>query len=251
MARGRRAGRYGPGMAKKAYTEWTVLGHGPIERLSERLWRVEGTLPSMPLARVMTIARRADGGLVVHNAIAVDDATIAEIEAWGPVAAIVVPNAYHRLDARVFHERYPKARVVCPRGARAKVEQVVPVTGSYEDEPADTAVTLETLDGTAGAEGVLIVRDAGGTSLVFNDIVFNMPHLTGVHGFVLRRITGSSGGPRVSRIARWFIVKDRAALRAHLERLAGLPDLRRICVSHHETIDRDAAKVLREVAATL
>lgn len=235
----------------KAHTEWTVLRHGPIQRLSERLWRVEGTLPAMPMARVMSIARRSDGGLVVHNAIAVDDAAIAEIEAWGPVAAIVVPNGYHRLDARAFHDRYPGARVVCPRGSRAKVEQVVPVTGGYEDEPADTAVALETLDGTAAAEGVMIVRDAGGASLVFNDIVFNMPHLPGVHGFVLRRITGSSGGPRISRIARWFLAKDKPALRAHLERLAATPDLRRIVVSHHEVIDRDPARVLRDVAATL
>jgi hypothetical protein len=235
----------------KANAEWTVLKHGPIERLSERLWRIEGTLPSMPLARVMTIARRADGGLVVHNAIAVDDATRAELEAWGPIAAIVVPNGYHRLDAPAFHARYPAARVVCPRGARAKVEQVVPVTGGYEDEPADPAVTLETLDGTGDAEGAMIVRDAAGASLVLNDIVFNMPHLPGIHGFVLRRITGSSGGPRVSRIARWFLAKDKPALRTHLERLAATPELRRICVSHHETIDRDPAKVLRDVAATL
>lgn len=239
-------------MAKpKAYTQWTVLPHGPIERLSERLWRVQGSLPTMPLARVMTIARRGDGGLVVHNAIAVGKAVLAELEAWGPIAAIAVPNGYHRLDANVFHDRYPGARVVCPRGARAKVEQVVPVTGSYEDEPADTAVALETLDGTAANEGVMIVRDAGGASLVFNDILFNMPHQRGATGFVLRWITGSSGGPRVSRIARWFLAKDRPALRAHLERLASTPALRRIVVSHHEVIDRDPARVLRDVAATL
>src|SRR5690349_22929626 len=99
----------------KAHTEWTVLPHGPIQRLSERLWRVEGTLPSLPLPRVMTIARRSDGGLVVHNAIAVDDTVRAEIAAWGPIAAIIVPNGYHRLDAPAFHSRYPGARVVCPR----------------------------------------------------------------------------------------------------------------------------------------
>lgn len=235
----------------KAYTHWTVLPHGPIERLSERVWRVQGSLPKMPLARVMTIARRSDGGLVVHNAIAVDDAAIAEIEAWGTIAAIVVPNGYHRLDARVFHDRYPSARVVCPRGARAKVEEVVPVTGGYEDEPADAAVVLETLDGTAANEGVMIVRDADGASLVFNDILFNMPHLRGATGFVLRWITASSGGPRVSRIGRWFLAKDKPALRAHLERLASTPGLRRIVVSHHEVIDRDPARVLRDVAATL
>ena len=235
----------------KAHTRWTVLPHAPIERLSERLWRIEGALPNMPLRRVMAIARRSDGGLVVHNAIAVDDAAIAAIQALGPIAAIVVPSGYHRLDAGVFHDRYPAARVICPRGARAKVEQVAPVTGGYEDEPADPAIALETLDGTAANEGVMIVRDGDGTSLVFNDIVFNMPHQRGVSGFVLRFLTASTGGPRVSRIARWFIARDKPALRGHLERLAATPALRRILVSHHEVIDRDPARVLRDVAATL
>jgi len=235
----------------KAHTAWTVLPHQPIERLSDRLWRVEGSLPGMPLRRVMTIARRDDGGLVIHNAIAVDDAARAAIEAWGPIAVIVVPNAYHRLDARVFHDRYPAARVICPAGARARVEQVVPVTGTYDDTPGDAAVALQTLDGTAAGEGVMIVQGGDGASLVFNDIVFNMPHQGGFTGFVLRWIVASSGGPRVSRIGRWFLARDKPALRGHLERLAGTPGLRRIVVSHHQVIDRDPARVLRDVAATL
>jgi hypothetical protein len=46
-------------------------------------------------------------------------------------------------------------------------------------------------------------------------------------------------------------MKDRRALRASLERLADLPDLKRIVVSHHRTIGEDAAATLRAVAATL
>jgi hypothetical protein len=64
-------------------------------------------------------------------------------------------------------------------------------------------------------------------------------------------ITASTGGPRVSRIARWFIARDKPALRAHLERLAATPELRRIVVSHHEVLDREPDRVLRDVAATL
>jgi hypothetical protein len=33
--------------------------------------------------------------------------------------------------------------------------------------------------------------------------------------------------------------------------VAARPELRRIVVSHHEVIDRDPARVLRDVAATL
>lgn len=235
----------------KANTTWKVLPHRPIEKLDDTVWRVEGDVEGMPLKRVMTIARRADGGLVVHNAVALDDDSMKAIEGWGDVRFIVVPNGYHRLDAKVFKERYPAARVFCPRGARTKVEEVVAVDGVYEDFPADDRVSFVTLDGTKDSEGVMIVRGTSGRSLVVNDALFNMPHLSGFTGFVFRYLTQSSGGPRVSRIARWFVVKDMKAFAAHLERLADTPQLARIIVSHHETITNEPAGTLRDVARSL
>ena len=85
----------------------------------------------------------------------------AEIDAWGKVGAIIVPNGFHRLDAQLFADRYPDAHVLCPSGAKAKVEQVVNVTGSYEDLPADGVLELQLLDGTKQREGVMIVRSGG------------------------------------------------------------------------------------------
>jgi hypothetical protein len=233
------------------HTAWRVLPHRPLEQLSDRVWRLEGDLERMPLKRVMTIAKRRDGGLVVHNAVAADVPTMAAIAALGEIRAILVPNAFHRLDARVFHERFPAAQVVCPAGAREKVEQVVPVTATYQGVSTDDVIELQTIDGTKAREGAMIVRGSDGVTLVLNDIVFNMPHVGGVQGFVLKNLTGSTGGAKITRIARLFLVADKAAARAHLGRLAALPDLRRIIVSHHETIDREPGRVLAEVAATL
>ncbi len=235
----------------KANDSWKVLPHRRIEKLSSNLWRVEGDLEGMPLKRVMAIARRADGKLLIHNAIALSDEAMKEIEGWGEVGFIVVPNGFHRLDARVFHDRYPGARVLCPSGARKKVEEVVPVSGTYEDHPPDGVVSLETLEGTGAQEGVLIVRAEDGASIVLNDCIFNMPDAPGFTGFVLKHLTASTGGPRVSRVSRFFLVKDKSAFRAHLERLGALPGLTRVLVSHHETIDREPGKVLSQVAASL
>jgi hypothetical protein len=233
----------------KAHTSWKVLPHGPIEKLSDRLWRVEGDLGD--LKRVMSIGKRADGSLVIHNGIALTEPEMAEIEAWGKVGKLLVPNGYHRLDAKVFHDRYPAAKVLCPAGTRKRVAQVVPVSGTYEDFTADDAVQLVTLEGTKSREGAMIVRGDDGTSLVLNDAVFNMPHGRGFTGFMFRRITDSTGGPRVSRLMKWLVVSDKAAFRGHLERLAKLPDLRRIVVSHHEVITDDPAGTLARVAAAV
>lgn len=235
----------------KAHETWKVLPHRPIEHLADNLWRVEGGLEHMPLKRVMTVARRQDGGLVIHNAIALDDAAMAALDAWGPVTALLVPNGYHRLDARIFKQRYPAARVYCPRGATKKVEEVVPVDGSYEDFPADDTIELETLAGIKEQEGVMLVRSPDGVTLVFNDAIFNMPHVPGFSGWILKHITQSTGGPRVSRIARLALIKDKAAFRADLERLADTPELRRLIVSHHCMVEGDAASAIRQAASTL
>jgi len=205
----------------------------------------------MPLRRVMTIVRRADGAVVVHNGIAVEPAVLARVEALGPIAAIIVPNGYHRIDAPAFAERYPDAKVFCPSAARTKVEEVVRVDGTYADFPSDPRVRFEELDGTAGAEGFGIVHEAEGATLIFNDAIFNMPHVPGIKGFVLKYVTASTGGPRASRVAAFAVLKDKRAFSRHLERLSTTENLRRIIVSHHETNTEAPADVLRAVAATL
>ena len=235
----------------KAYQSWKVYSHGPLEELEPNLLRVEGSLPGMDLKRVMTVARRTDGLLVIHNGIALEEPDMARIEALGEPGFIVVPNGFHRLDAKTFKDRYPSAKVVCPRGAVPKVEQVVSVDLTYDDMPADEDVTVRHAEGCGQLEGVMIVRHGETSSVVFNDLVFNMPHVSGFAGFVLRHLTASTGGPKISRIAKLFLIKDKKAFAEDLRVLADTPGLSRIIVSHHEVIEDRPAEILRELAASL
>ena len=231
--------------------EWKTLPHGPLERLAENLWRVVGDLPRGPLKRVMTVVRRDDGKLLVHSAIALEPAAQAQLEALGEPAYLVVPNGFHRLDAPRYQARYPAMRVYCPRGSRARVAEVVRVDGAYEDYPQDGSTSLAYVDGVSDAEGLLHVRSPDGATLVLNDLVFDMPHEHGLQGFVLRHVMDSSGGPRLSRLCRLFLVKDKAKLRVALQALADTPDLVRIVVSHHQLIAERPAEILRTLAETV
>ena len=49
------------------------------------------------------------------------------LEDYGRPAFLVVPNDHHRLDAKIWKERYPLMQVVAPEGSRAKVEEAVHV----------------------------------------------------------------------------------------------------------------------------
>lgn len=206
----------------------------------------------MTLERVMTVVRRADGSLLLHSPIALGEPQLAEMDALGHVAALIVPNAGHRLDAPAYKQRYPRAVVFCPPAAKPRVEQVVAVDGTYRDYADDGVVRFELLDGVAEAEGVMIVRSSDGVSLVFNDVVMNMHKKKDLLGYLFTTVMGSAPGPRVSRLARLWYVKDQPALRAHLERLAALPDLVRLIVSH-ENVEHGpaAAGALREAATYL
>ena len=239
-------------MASRISDAWQVLPHGPLEQLSENLWRVEGSLKGMSLKRVMTVVRRKDGSLVIHSAIALAEKEQRELEALGPPTVLLVPNRGHRLDAPAYRKRYSGLRVLAPRGGRKGIEEVVPVDGTYEDFTGDDTVRLETLKGVAEEEGVMLVRSSDGMTVVLNDVVFNMDRKKDPLGWFFTTVLGSAPGPRVSRLTQLLFVKDRKALRADLERLAATPQLVRLIVAHEKVASgAEAASALRQAATYL
>lgn len=236
-----------------AYETWTVLPHGPWQELAENLWCVEGTLdgPMRGWPRTMSAIRRADGTLILHSAVALHEADMDRLEAWGRPTILVVPNGSHRSDALVYKKRYPDLRIYCPANNRENVEVVVPVDGSYDDLPADETVRAEHLAGENGWEGVIHVRSRDGMSLLFADTISWVADLPEP-----ARSTVEPGGfvaeePVFAEMARRELMRDREALRAHLLQLAHIPDLVRIVPGHGAVITRDPAAVLRKIAATL
>ncbi len=237
---------------EKAHSAWKVLAHGPIERLSENLWWVQGTLPGMSLKRVMVVVRLEDGRLLIHNGIALEDGAMRQIEDWGSPAFLVVPSATHRLDAPAYKARYPGLQVIAPRGARQSIEEVLPVDLVYEEVPPLPQATFRPLRGVADAEGVLVVDSPDGVTVVLNDAVFNMDRKRDILGFLFTSVLGSAPGPRVSRFAKLTLVKDKSALKSDLEQLAATPRLQRLIVAHEKVASGpDAAEALRRAATFL
>jgi hypothetical protein len=230
---------------------WSVARHRPLRLVADGLWEIDAELPSPPFQRRMTLIRLASGELVVHSAVACDAATMAQIDGIGRVAYIVVPNAYHRMDAPAFADRYPDARVVTPPAAARRVRKVVRVDGGLDLLPADPALRWEPLDGVP-SEAVLIHTDAQrAVTLVFNDVFFNIvDRPPGMKGLLLSAV-GSFGAARATPIAKLFIIQDRRAFLAHLERLATLPGLARVVPGHGAVITTDAAAAVASVAASL
>ena len=235
-------------------TDWIVRPHGPVQTLAENLWFVDAPLGNLDLHRRMVVVRGQAGGLLLHSAIALNEAGMTWLEGLGEPQVLVVPNGFHRLDAARYKARYPKLRVICPKAARTRVATKVVVDEFYGDKlpfEADESVQLAHLEGLHKREGVLRVQSADGHSLIFNDALFNLPHMPGIFGFVYGRLMGNAGGPKVTTTTRWFFMKNKKNYRAHLERLAAEPGLNRVIVAHGSLIDREPGEVLMRVAATL
>jgi hypothetical protein len=230
----------------KCFTEWTVLPHDPIEKVSENLWRVSGLMNDGKLQRQMVLARMKDGRVIVHNAIALDEPEMKELEAWGKPSVLYVPNAFHRQDALIWKKRYPQITVVAPAGGKKGISKVVPVDATIEDAPGDEIARLKTLAGAPGA-GVLEVQDGGELTAVFCDAILNVPRRSGLVGFFLSP-TGRVSAPRVARL---MMIKNKQAFSHQLESLAATPSLKRLMFAHGKPVDTDAAGALRSVVTQL
>jgi hypothetical protein len=195
-------------------TTWTVLPHDPIQMIDDRLWRVEGVMES-GLRRIMALVRLDDGRIVIHNAVALNDEEMSKIDAWGEVAAILVPNAFHRMDCKIMQDRYPKARVYAPRAAVKDVAKATPVHGTYDDVPQDASLTVRHLPGIGDREGVLEVRGSSGLSVIFNDMITNVEKA----GPPIDWFVGPTGQVSIPRFTRWLCMRDKKGFKAELQRL--------------------------------
>lgn len=228
----------------RVFTEWTVLPHRPIEKLADNLWRVSGKLGD--IQRQMVLAKLRDGRVVVDNAIALEAPAMAELEAWGEPAVLLVPNGYHRQDAVIWKQRYPKMTVVAPPRGRKRIEKVVAVDVETTAAPGDDTVRVVPMEGCA-SDTLLEVRSGDAVALVFCDAVMNVPKRGGMIGIMLSP-TGQVSTPRVMR---WLGIQNKRAFADHLERLAGTPGLRRLLFGHGAPITENAPEALRGVVRQL
>jgi hypothetical protein len=236
----------------KPFKRWTVLPHGQLSEIDDNILTVVGQLhmPLTDLPRRMTVVRLKDGRLVIFSAIALDEDEMVALEQYGRPAFLIVPNDIHRLDAKVWYDRYPSMEVVTPEGSRHKVEEVVGVD-STTPKFDDPNVIFITVPGTRKREAALVVRTRNGTTLVLNDLVGNIRSEGGFGNWLLR-IAGFAGDEaQIPRVVKMAMVEDKNALRAQLLQWSDIPSLQRILVSHGAVISEDPRQTLRELAGSL
>jgi len=232
---------------------WDVGPHGPIEKLDDGIFTAAGEIV-MPLGRFprrMTLVVLSGGRAAIWSPMPLGDVEMAQIEALGRPAFLIVPGIGHRLDIRPWKARYPEARILCPPGARQAVEEAVPVDAT-SDILEDPDVVFVTVPGVGEREAALLIRRNGRLTLVVNDILGNVRHPHGIGAHIMSRLFGfGPGRPRLPRTARRLLLKDANALASALRDWAAAPGLARVVVSHGDVIADDPAGVLLHAADAL
>lgn len=228
------------------FTEWTVLKHKPIDKLEANLWHVSGLMKGGN-ERKMVVAKRSDGDLVIFNAIALDDAEMAELEAFGKPKYLVIPNAFHRQDALIYKMRYPDIKVIAGAGAAKGAAKAVPVDLTLDQYKGDGDVQIIAPAGFADKEAMLIVKHDGGAQTVATcDAILNLTSKDAKFPFSM--MLAPVDTPSTPRLIRWMFLKDKKAWQAQLAELA--TNTTRV-IPGHGLILNDAPAVLRGVSALL
>jgi hypothetical protein len=201
------------------------------------------------------LAVTIDGGgfAVVSPPCNVAESTFAELEARGPVRALVAPNAFHNLGLAPWKERYPSVPIFAPAQSIARLEKKTKLGGiqPLADAEAMVGSRVQLVDMPHYKTGEVLVRWPidGGWAWYMTDVAMNITkRIPGLFGMVFRW-SKSTPGFRRNALARFIMIQDSRALYAWLAAEAEKTPPRLVVMCHGEHVR--PADPVSEVRAAL
>ena len=204
-----------------------------LRPLDEDIWIADASLRfgGIEVGARMTVVRLPDGRILLHSPIAASDALVGGIEKLGPVAFLVAPNRVHHLYVAEWTRACPDAALFVAPGLDTKRPDLA-IAGVLGDspEPGWAAVLDQVvLRGIPFTNEVVFFHRPTAT-LIATDLAFNVgpssPFATRLFFHLLRTYDRLS-----PTFLERFLVRDRPAFRAALERILAWP-FERVVVAH-------------------
>ena len=205
------------------------------------LWTLDADWQETAFRRRMTVIKTSDGGLVIHSAIDLPEHQWKELESFGPVEAIVIPNFFHDSEAPIYAKRFPGAEVFAPESilektkSRCPTSQVRCLERDWNESIWGKELHCIPIQGLrVAAESAILHRSSG--TLILCDMAFNMnpdrfaPFERIIMGW--NRV-GKGFGP--SRLATSFFIKDRKLAGQSFKEISEL-NFDRVIVNHGDII---------------
>jgi len=189
------------------------------------------------------LAVGCDGGLIVISPPCKAPAGVFEdLGRFGPVRALVAPNAFHNMGIAEWKRRFVNAGIFAPAQSIARVERQSGLRGVDPVAKAQMICgpRLALVDMPHYKTGEILVRieTARGLYWYVTDVILNMLELPS-HPVarLLFKLTASAPGLRWNNIAPLFMVKNKAALRRWLAAEAEKSPPRWLIPAHGNIVD--------------
>ncbi len=224
-----------------------------LRELDRNLWAIDQPLRvgGLELGARTCVIRLADGGVVVHAPGPLTAGLSREIEALGPVRALIAPNLLHHMFLAEAASAFPQARVFGAPGLREKLgsTRVDEVLG--ENAPPPWAGELDSLlvGGVPGMGEVVLLHRASHTLLCL-DLCFNVRSSSSWFTRLFMRANGAYDRFGPSRAFRYVMMKDARALRVSIDRILAW-DFERVSVAHGDVLETGGRAALRASFAWL
>jgi hypothetical protein len=220
-----------------------------LQSFGPDIWVVEGPVVSFygfPFPTRMVLIRVSDGGLFVWSPIALTPELKTAVDALGPVAHLVSPNAIHHLYLGEWKAAYPAAKLYAPPGLAKKRKDLHFDAALDDSPPAAWAVDIDQVEmaGSSVLTEIVFFHRKSRTA-IFADLIenFRPGWFRGWRG-ILARLDGivmpHGGAPREWR----FTFKKKIARAALARILAWRPE--QVVMAHGEMTRTDGAAFIRK-----
>jgi hypothetical protein len=221
-----------------------------IRAFADGLWVVDAPLRALglELGTRMSIARLPDGGLLLHSPVPLARGLREQVDALGPVRAVVFPNKLHHLFGAETLAAWPEAISYAAPGLREK-DTSLRVDHELRDEAPPTwggVFDLQLVHGASSINEVVMFHRPSG-SVLFTDLAFNLRPGPGLWRRLYLRLNRAGSDLTVMKLMR-LAIRDRTAAQESLDAVLKWP-IERVIVCHGEVIGSDGGDAVRRAFA--
>jgi Domain of unknown function (DUF4336) len=215
--------------------------------LAEGLWTVERAhgFVGIDVGGRMNVIRLSSGGLFLHSPVLLTAELKERLAGLGEVKYVAAPNRFHHIHVADYMNAYPEAKFLAAPGLPEK-RRDIRFTGLLGgDAPRDWEGEIEHfVFGGMPLHNEAVFLHRPSRTLLLTDLIFNFSGDLTTGQKVFAALEGGRERPAVSRLMRYFLMKDMAKVRQSADRVLEW-DFDRVLLAHKDVIEKDGKEAFR------
>jgi len=217
-----------------------------IISISDDIWTVESShkILGIDVGGRMTVIRLKSGDLILHSPVTIDNDLKNELNEIGNVKYIVAPNKFHHLHLDQCITQFPIANVLCAPGLTEKRKDIIFTSELGDQTPLEWSGEIETVfvKGIPFFNEIVFYHPKSKT-IIFTDLLFHYESHNSIGIKVFAWLEGIYEYPDISRLVKWFMIRDKEATRDSLRKILSW-DFDRVSVTHKDIIEKGGKEIV-------